>query len=222
MQRLFSLYILSCWHVLMPGHSKTLLSSAWISNISSKAIWCIAIGYSFSHGLLMGGAVVSGLILKNKISELATNYGFFIRHSYFLILLFFGIYFLIKALKIKQTTISNDKTKYSSNIKTSKALFTGLLLGFIPCSDTIGIALISSALFEMIPNIITAFFIVWLGVITTILSIVLLLTRINISKIKISKKLPEWIPFAGASLICFTASLYKGFILWEEFFQFYF
>ena len=215
MAELFALYLFSCWHVLMPGHSKTLIVAAWLSGISRKSILRVACGYGLSHGFLMAAAVVAGIILTRHIESFLQEYAFWAGNLYLPVLFFAGIYFLIKAMvEARKERVDGGGHGPIHNLFEERPFIMGLGLGFIPCGSVVGLALISPALMKARSDLWGPFFAVWLGVASVTLGIAFLLGAVPAGKLM--KRLPGWLPFAAAAALCLGICVYRGFSIWQD------
>jgi hypothetical protein len=117
-------------------------------------------------------------------------------------------------------TQTNDKCSCDGKeekVFTQERSFTsGMALGVLPCSGTIGLVVIGPAIFQTMGKgyVISAFIASWFGVFVTVLTLSFLFGLVPTDKIK--KYLPGWIPFAGAAALCLIVALWRGFVLWED------
>ena len=200
----------------MPGHSKTLIVAAWLSGIPLKSLLRVACGYGLSHGFLMGAAVVAGIILTRHIESFLQEYAFWAGNLYLPILFFAGIYFMVKAVvEARKERAAGDVHGSIHNLFEERPLIMGLGLGFIPCGSVVGLALISPALMKTQSTLWPAFVVVWLGVVSVTLGIALLLGAVPAGKLM--RRLPGWLPFAAAAVLCLGMCIYKGFSVWKDF-----
>ena len=99
LRQLGTLYLFACWHVLLPGHGKTLLAAVCISGGPRLRLLRVAAGYSLSHGIMMGLTAMSGLLLADRLAHLAGRHGLLIKNVYLPILLLVGLHFAVNAWK---------------------------------------------------------------------------------------------------------------------------
>jgi ABC-type nickel/cobalt efflux system permease component RcnA len=105
---LLPLYLFACWHVMMPGHGKTLLVAVCLSGNARSRLLPLALGYGLSHGLLMAAAALAGLLLTHRLSSWVSQYGLWIKNIYLPLLLGFGLYFMSKARRTRRKTNRTD------------------------------------------------------------------------------------------------------------------
>ena len=215
------LYLYACWHVLLPGHGKTLLVAVCVSGGTRRNLFHLGLGYGLSHGLLMSAAAFSGLYLFQRLLLENQLVNTLARNAYLPILLVIGCYFGIKAIlmaKRPPTEEHPDKDPETSQVQRHPFL-TGLGVGFIPCSDVLGLAVISPMLLSTHDHLVPAAIIVWLGVLSMVMLIATILRYMPVHRF--SRRTPPWLPYAGASLICLCALLYKGWMLWKDYMLLY-
>jgi ABC-type nickel/cobalt efflux system permease component RcnA len=208
------LYLYACWHVLLPGHGKTLLVAVCLSEQRKGSLLRLAAGYGFSHGLLMSLAAMSGLLVFGRFSNLSCISGSWLRYSYLLILLLAFVYFTKKALTAHRHTEKEHHNPEALQ-NTKRAFFLGLGIGFIPCSDVLGLAAISPMLIQDLNALVPAAITVWLGIVSTVMGLAMLLKILPTERI--SRHTPDWLPYAGAASICLAALFYKGWTLWQDY-----
>lgn len=219
LQQLWILYLFSCWHVLLPGHGKTLLITSCIYGGTRYQLLRIAAGYSLSHGIMMGLAAASGLLISDSLVALAGKHAMLIKNLYLPILFIVGTHLAIKAWKCKKAIPSEDKIENLSKSKFAIAskhpVITGISVGLIPCSDLLGLMAISPALVKTNENLLAAGITVWLGITTSVMGITaaILLLPIN----KITRKTPAWLAYGIAAIICFAVLIQRGWTIWHDY-----
>ena len=144
---LIPLYLFACWHVLMPGHGKTLLVAVCLSGNARSRLLPLALGYGLSHGLLMALAALAGLLLTQRLALWVNQYGLWIKNLYLPLLLAFGVLFALKARRISRKSNRPDDERTAPKFTHGGPPFlAGLGIGLIPCSDVLGLAVISPML----------------------------------------------------------------------------
>ena len=206
------LYLFACWHVLMPGHGKSLLVAVYISGGAYTRVMKLAAGYSISHGILMALAAISGIFFGDVLGVWAGHHGLWIRNIYLPILVLLGFHFAWKALRAAS---SCDVPENGGSFALRRPFLTGLTVGLIPCSDVLGLAAISPILVASRDNLMGAGFAVWLGVTTTVMALAVALRLVPIHHV--TRGVPGWAPYAAAALLCFAVVVYRGWILWRDY-----
>jgi ABC-type nickel/cobalt efflux system permease component RcnA len=215
------LYLFACWHVLMPGHGKSLLVAVCVSGGRRTRLLPLAAGYSLSHGLLMALAAVAGLLLAGRLGALVSLHGLWLKNLYLPVLLFFGLYFAARAWRIGRGggTGRGGGDAGREPFVRRRPFLTGLGIGLIPCSDVLGFAAISPMLLETHHNLLLAGTVVWLGVATMVLAIAAGLLALPARGV--ARRIPDWLAYGGSALICFVVVLYRGWTLWQDYLSLY-
>jgi len=205
------LYLFACWHVLMPGHGKSLLASVCISGGSRVRVLPLAFAYSVSHGVMMALAAVSGIVFGDALGAWSARHGLFVKNAYLPLLLLMGFYFAWKASR----AASRQDTAAGQIDRGRRPFLTGFSVGLIPCSDVLGLAAISPLLVTSRGNLVGAGLAVWLGVTTTVMAVALALRLLPIGRV--TRGVPGWAPHAAAALLCFAVVIYRGWTLWRDY-----
>lgn len=216
---LTSIFLISSWHCFMPGHFKTLLVANWVTGMNRRQLVLMASGYGVSHGILTGFAIIAGILFSKYFSMFLEKSGFYLGNFYLIVLLGAFIYFSYKSFNLIQehkTGKDNCGCSACSAIKNSenKPFWTGILLGFVPCSGTIGLMLIGAALLDKGGSIVLTFLMLWAGIFFTMMLIAIVLTYIPIKKV--SGKFPDWLPFAVAAVFCVIIFIWRSVVLWQD------
>jgi hypothetical protein len=212
MEQLGILYLFACWHVLMPGHGKSLLAAAYISGGSRTRVLPLAFAYSVSHGAMMALAAISGLAFGDAVGAWTSRNGLLVKNAYLPLLALMGVYFVWKSTRAAS---SRDAVSDEMSFAQRRPIRTGFAVGMIPCSDVLGLAAISPMLVTSRGNLLAAGLAVWLGVMTTVMVIALGLKLLPVSRL--THDIPGWLPCAAAALLCFTVLTYRGWILWRDY-----
>ncbi|AKJ64855.1 hypothetical protein [Kiritimatiella glycovorans] len=226
LKQLTTLYLFACWHVILPGHGKTLLVAVCISGGPRLRLLRVAAGYSLSHGIMMGLAAMSGLLLADRLAHLAGRHGLLIKNLYLPILLLVGLHFAVKAWKgmrqrnMRQAQGRNEPWEHAAadarlDFAHRRPFLTGLSVGVIPCSDVLGLVAISPMLVRAHENLLAAGTTVWLGVTTTVMAIAGALRLLPTDKL--TKKIPDWLAYGVAALICFAVLAHRGWMIWRDY-----
>ncbi len=206
------LYFFGCWHVLMPGHGKSLLAAAYISGGSRVRVIPLAFAYSLSHGIMMAMAAVSGIVFGDMLGAWTGRHGLWIRNAYLPLLLLLGFHFIWKAFR---TASAPDVPANGGSFVLRRPFLTGFTVGLIPCSDVLGLVAISPMLVTSRDNLMGASLAVWLGVTTTVMAFALALRLLPINRV--TRGVPGWAPYAAAALLCFGVVTYRGWTLWRDY-----
>lgn len=213
---LFPLYLFACWHVMMPGHGKTLLIAVCFSGNARSRLLPLALGYGLSHGLLMSLAALAGLLLTDRLTLWMNQYGLCIKNLYLPLLLVFGIYFMLKAYGIRRTKPGEFENVQRSSAMVSRHPFlTGMGIGLIPCSDVLGLAVISPLLIKTGHNLTAAGITVWLGIVSMVLAIALTLRLLPAERLM--HRVPDGLAYVASALICFSVFIWRCWILWHDY-----
>jgi len=84
----------------------------------------------------------------------------------------------------------------------------------IPCSDVLGLVAISPMLVKAHENLLAAGTTVWLGVTTTVMAIAAGLRILPTEKL--TKRIPDWVAYGVAALICFAVLVQRGWTIWRD------
>lgn len=210
--QILSIFLISGWHILMPGHFKGMIAACWIAGIKRKHLLLIAIGYGLSHGLLTGISILAGFFFAGALDRFLIENGLIINNFYLIIAFLAFIYFMILTFKAfkkrKAFLIGFQESRFMKTAKNKGNVFmVGFMFGLIPCSGTVGLMLIAPGL--MAADSISLLFLLasWAGVLFTVVCFTLILNSIPLRKTQ--ERLPEWISFAGASLLCFIILIWQ-------------
>ena len=213
---LIPLYLFACWHVLMPGHGKTLLVAVCLSGNARSRLLPLALGYGLSHGLLMALAALAGLLLTQRLALWVNQYGLWIKNLYLPLLLAFGVLFALKARRIsRKSNRPDDERTASKSTHGGPPFLAGLGIGLIPCSDVLGLAVISPMLVKTGHNLPAACASVWLGVLSTVLAIALALRLLPVGRL--TRRVPDGLAYTASALICFTVFIWRCWKLWCDY-----
>jgi ABC-type nickel/cobalt efflux system permease component RcnA len=226
LRQLGTLYLFACWHVLLPGHGKTLLAAVCISGGRRLRLLRVAAGYSLSHGIMMGLAAMSGLLLADRLAHLAGRHGLLIKNLVLPILLLVGLHFAVSACKgmrrhgTEHTPPRNESGDHAPadtrlDFAHKRPFLTGLAVGVIPYGDVLGLVAISPMLVKAHENLLAAGTIVWLGVTTTVMAIATALRILPTDRL--TKRIPDWLAYGVAALICFAVLAQRGWTIWRDY-----
>ncbi len=210
------LYLFACWHVLMPGHGKTLLAAVCLSGGTRTRLLPLALGYGLSHGLLMAVAALAGLLLTQHLAIWVSQYGMWIKNLYLPLLLAFGIHFMRNAWRLsqKKNGASNNGQPPAPAVS-RQPFFAGMGIGLIPCSDVLGLAVISPMLVKTGHPLLAAGTAVWLGVFSTVLAIALALRLLPVGRL--ASRLPGSLAYAASAAICLSVFTWRCWKLWHDY-----
>jgi hypothetical protein len=205
---------------LLPGHFKTLLLANWITGMDRRQLVLMASGYGVSHGLITGIAIITGILFSRFFAGFLEQTGFYLGNAYLLIILGAFIYFASVTIKLWKTGGTHNDSCGCSGCSDARKVSgktpfkTGMLLGIVPCSGTIGLMLIGTVLLEKAGSIFFTFLMLWSGVLVTMVLIALLLSVIPIKSA--SNKLPVWAPYAAAAVLCMFILIWRSIVLWQD------
>ena len=208
------LYLFACWHVMMPGHGKTLLVAICLSGNTRSRLLPLALGYGLSHGLLMALAALAGLLLTHRLSFWVTQHGLWIKNLYLPLLLGFGLYFALKAYRSRRTKHGTPENT-SASAPTRFPFLTGVGIGLIPCSDVLGLAVISPMLVKTGHHLLATGTAVWLGVFSTVLAIAVSLRLLPVGRF--TRHVPNGLAYAASAVICLIVFIWRCWRLWHDF-----
>lgn len=139
LETFFFLLTFSYCHVFFPGHPTPLLLAT--GGMGMKKAWKFTIGMALSHGILMALALgVGQLFLKVLISAWPSG-KFVLSH------LDIPILFVLGLILVREAVRKGNETERAAKMLDPKRPFlTGAAIGFIPCPDTIGYAMIGGAI----------------------------------------------------------------------------
>lgn len=126
-------------HVFFPGHPTPLLLAT--GGMGLKNAWKFTLGMAIAHGLLMALALAVGGFLLQLLQAAWPAGKFWISHVDIPILLFLGLFLLREAFRR-----GDEEERAAKKLDPKRPFLTGAAIGFIPCPDTIGYAMIGGAL----------------------------------------------------------------------------
>jgi hypothetical protein len=126
-------------HVFFPGHPTPLLLAT--GGMGMKKAWQFTLGMAIAHGLLMALALGVGQFFLKMLMAAWPGGKFWVSHVDIPILLVLGCLLLREAFR------KGGEVERAEKILDPKRPFlTGAAIGFIPCPDTIGYAMIGGAI----------------------------------------------------------------------------
>jgi hypothetical protein len=210
------LYLFACWHVMMPGHGKTLLVAVCLSCNERSRLLPMALGYGLSHGLLMALAALGGLLLTSHLAAWISEHGIWVKNLYLPLLLLFGTYFAGKAYREHRGSgLATGDDHASLSVASRRPFLTGMGIGAIPCSDVLGLAVISPMLVKTGHNLPAVGFTVWLGVVSTILLIAVALRLVPAGWL--TRRVSGGMAYLASSAICFFVLIWRCWRLWNDY-----
>lgn len=126
-------------HVFFPGHPTPLLLAT--GGMGMKKAWKFTLGMAIAHGLLMALALATGQVFLKMLAAAWPAGKFWLSHADIPILFILGIVLLREAFRR-----GDEEEKAAKMLDPKRPFLTGAAIGFIPCSDTIGYAMIGGAL----------------------------------------------------------------------------
>lgn len=212
---------LSLWHMLLPGHMKTLLLAVRVSGATRREVVMMAAGFALSHGVLMVGALYGGSLVTGWISGLAPGGRILLAHAYVPLLLVFALYFGWRAcgMRFQQAAAAADRKHLRGHGKAlqgraARALAGGALLGSIPCSGVLGFAFIGPALMQTSMVLIPSLTAAWLGVLVAACGLACAACLIPADRLK--RHFAPWLPYAASSILCLAIAILRGYQLWSD------
>lgn len=126
-------------HVFFPGHPTPLLLAT--GGMGMKKAWSFTLGMAVAHGLLMALALGVGQFLLKMLMAVWPGGKFWISHVDIPILLVLGCLLLREAFRK-----GGEVERARKMLDPKRPFLTGAAIGFIPCPDTIGYAMIGGAI----------------------------------------------------------------------------
>lgn len=194
-------------HVFFPGHPTPLLLAT--GGMGMKKAWQFTLGMAISHGILMAMALATGQFFLRMLTAAWPEGKFWLSHLDIPILFILGLVLLREAFRR-----GDEEERAARMLDPRRPFATGAAIGFIPCPDTIGYAMIGGALgAHGLAHALTATSIVFLGTALGFCSVTAV-TGFFPRLIK-SPKLGPAICLATAA-ICFTNVGWRAWNTWHD------
>lgn len=126
-------------HVFFPGHPTPLLLAT--GSMSLRNAWKFTLGMAIAHGILMALALAVGSFFLQILQEVWPTGKFWLSHVDIPIFLILGLILLREAFHR-----GDEEERAANKLDPKRPFLTGAAIGFIPCPDTIGYAMIGGAL----------------------------------------------------------------------------
>lgn len=126
-------------HVFFPGHPTPLLLAT--GGMGMRKAWQFTLGMAIAHGLLMALALGVGQFFLKALLGVWPSGKFWISHVDIPILLVLGCLLLREAFRK-----GGEVERAQKMLDPKRPFLTGAAIGFIPCPDTIGYAMIGGAI----------------------------------------------------------------------------
>jgi len=144
-------------HVFFPGHPTPLLLAT--GGMGMRKAWKFTLGMAIAHGLLMALALAVGQFFLKMLTTAWPGGKFVLSH------LDIPLFFILGLFLLREAFHRGDEEERAAKMLDPKRPFlTGAAIGFIPCPDTIGYAMIGGALgMHGLAHALTATSIVFIG-----------------------------------------------------------
>ncbi len=144
-------------HVFFPGHPTPLLLAT--GGMGMRKAWKFTLGMAIAQGLLMALALAVGQFFLKMLTTAWPGGKFVLSH------LDIPLFFILGLFLLREAFHRGDEEERAAKMLDPKRPFlTGAAIGFIPCPDTIGYAMIGGALgMHGLAHALTATSIVFIG-----------------------------------------------------------
>lgn len=194
-------------HVFFPGHPTPLLLAT--GGMGMKKAWQFTLGMAIAHGFLMALALGVGQFFLKMLTSAWPGGKFWISHVDIPILLVLGCLLLREAFRK-----GGEVERARKMLDPKRPFLTGAAIGFIPCPDTIGYAMIGGAIgMNGFAHAATATSIVFLGTALGFCSVTAVASFMP--KLVKSPKLGPAICFVTA-LVCFANVTWRTWNTWSD------
>lgn len=195
-------------HVFFPGHPTPLLLAT--GGMSRKKAWHFTFGMAIAHGILDACALGLGQFVLRMLASAWPGGKFYLTNLDIPILAFLGIFLLVEAFRRRPT----EDGAAQKILNFQRPFLAGAAIGFIPGPDTIGYAMVGSALgLNGLGPALAAVSVVFVGTALGFCSVTVV-TGFFPSIIK-SPKLGPAICFFTA-LLCFASVAYRAWNTWSD------
>lgn len=203
----FFLASFSFSHVFFPGHPTPLLLAT--GGMGMKKAWQFTLGMAIAHGLLMALALGVGQFFLKLLVAAWPEGKFWVSHVDIPILLVLGCILLREAFRK-----GGEVERAQKMLDPKRPFLTGAAIGFIPCPDTIGYAMIGGAIgMKGLAHTVAATSIVFLGTALGFCSVTAVASLMP--KLIKSPKLGPAICLVTA-LICFANVTWRTWNTWND------
>lgn len=144
-------------HVFFPGHPTPLLLAT--GGMGMRKAWKFTLGMAIAHGLLMALALAVGQFFLKMLTTAWPGGKFVLSHLDIPLFFILGLFLLREAFRR-----GDEEERAAKMLDPKRPFLTGAAIGFIPCPDTIGYAMIGGALgMHGLAHALTATSIVFIG-----------------------------------------------------------
>lgn len=194
-------------HVFFPGHPTPLLLTT--GGMGMKKAWQFTLGMAIAHGLLMALALGTGQFFLKMLMVAWPGGKFWLSHIDIPILLVLGCLLLREAFRR-----GGEVERAHKMLDPKRPFLTGAAIGFIPCPDTIGYAMIGGAMgMQGLAHMVTATSIVFVGTAAGFCSVTAVAGFMP--RLVKSPKLGPAICLVTA-LVCFANVTYRTWNTWND------
>ena len=195
-------------HTATPGHSKSLIVAAGLSGKQRKVILKYTAGFALAHGIMMVLAILAGFAFREILSHIAGHHSGLVMDLSIYALLIAASYFLFEAWRMSKNCTQKE-AREPAGLFDRRPFGIGLLMGMIPCPDSIGLGLIAPSLASEPGYLLPAVIVVWATVSVTILGMGVMASLIPSRKSAQRFRIPAWGPSLASACLCIGVVLFR-------------